>query len=247
MTAVRKATMNDDVSRGIGRRTLLTLSTAGLAALATACSTRLGGAATSEPVPAPAVAVGAGDSASPGGAAPLCVLVPETGEGPYYVPDAQIRSHIVEDRKGVPLRLDLTVVSTAHGCRPMSNVAVDVWQADALGRYSADGKTFLRGTQVTDAAGKLTFRTIVPGWYAHVAPHVHFKVRPDAHTQSSSQLFLPEELLLSVFAREPYSRREAPAHPNTRDDRFEAKGRSLTLRPVVDGAGYRASFVVGIA
>ncbi|MEV7730407.1 hypothetical protein AB0P15_37735 [Streptomyces sp. NPDC087917] len=163
------------------------------------------------------------------------------------MPDAQVRSRIVEDREGVPLRLDLTVVSTARGCRPMGDVAVDVWQADALGEYSADGLTFLRGTQVTDAAGKVTFETIIPGWYAHVAPHVHFKVRPDAHTESSSQLFLPEELLLSVFAREPYSQREAPGHPNTRDNRFDEKGRSLTLRPVADGAGYRASFVVGIA
>lgn len=146
----------------------------------------------------------------------------------------------------MPLHLDLTVVHAARGCRPLAGIAVDVWQADALGKYSADGATFLRGTQRTDASGKVSFRTIVPGWYAHIAPHVHVKVHPDARTEAATQLFLPEDLLRQVYRRDPYSRRKAPAHPNTRDDRFAAKGKLLTLGPVADGAGYRASFTIGL-
>lgn len=177
---------------------------------------------------------------------PACVLAPKTGDGPYYVPHARLRSDIVEDRGGVPLRLDLTVVRAARGCRPLAGIAVDVWHADALGTYSADGAAFLRGTQLTDATGTVSFRTIVPGWYAHVAPHVHVKVHPDAHTEAATQVFLPEELLRQVFRRDPYSRRRAPAHPNTRDDRFAAKGALMTLGPVAYGAGYRAAFTVGV-
>ncbi|MFF5447249.1 intradiol ring-cleavage dioxygenase [Streptomyces sp. NPDC012888] len=227
-----------------GRRVLLLAAgAAGIAALTSGCgSTTRHAHGTSAYRVSPAGLV---SHTTP--APPVCVLSPETGEGPYYVPDASLRSDITEDREGVPLRLDLTVVRATRNCAPLAGVAVDAWQADALGEYSSGGATYLRGTQLTDDAGRVTFRTIVPGWYAHVAPHVHVKVHPDADTEVSTQLFLPEELLLRVFSRAPYSARQAPAHPNLRDDRFESKGPHLTLDPIPDGTGYKASFTIGIA
>ncbi|SHM53782.1 hypothetical protein [Cryptosporangium aurantiacum] len=36
--------------------------------------------------------------------------------------------------------------------------------------------TYLRGYQVTDASGKVTFTTIVPGWYSPRVAHIHLKV-----------------------------------------------------------------------
>ncbi|MFJ6793494.1 intradiol ring-cleavage dioxygenase [Streptomyces sp. NPDC091268] len=226
------------------RRTLvLAAASTALAALAPACAGRevaagAGGRAPAEP------AAGTG---GPSGPPPACVLTPESSQGPYYAPGSPVRSAVVEDREGVPLRLDLRIVRSSRGCAPLVGAAVEIWQADAVGTYSAHGATYLRGTQTTDRNGLVTFRTLVPGWYAHLAPHVHFKVRPDRHTEVSSQLFLPEDLLRTVYAGAPYSRREAPAHPNARDDRFAAKGPLMTLQPVKDGAGYRAAFVVGIA
>ncbi|MFD8980595.1 intradiol ring-cleavage dioxygenase [Streptomyces sp. NPDC059564] len=218
------------------RRTLLLAAgTTAITTLASACAGRRTGTEA------------AGRAPAAQGVTPACVLAAETGEGPYYTPKSRIRSDVTEDREGVPLRLDLHVVRASKGCAPLAEVAVDIWQADASGTYSQRGATYLRGTQTTDAQGRVSFRTIVPGWYAHIAPHVHFKVRPGARTEVSSQLFLPEGLLKTIYAGEPYSRRKAPAHPNTRDDRFAAKGAELTLDPVRDGAGYRASFVIGIA
>ncbi|CAM5613606.1 dioxygenase family protein [Streptomyces avidinii] len=147
----------------------------------------------------------------------------------------------------MPFRLDLTVVRVSAGCRPVADAAVDVWHADPSGAYSTGGASFLRGTQVTDGSGRSTFRTIVPGWYAGLAPHIHFKVRPDRRTGTTSQFFFPEPLLLQVYARPPYAERRAPKHPNARDDRYRASGAAMTLAPVPDGDGYRAAYTVGIA
>lgn len=224
------------ISRTSRRTILLAAGSAGVAALTAACSR-------------PAATRGAAGqpSAPAGSTAPACVLTAESGAGPYYLDLDRVRSDITEGRDGVPLRLDLTVVRASAGCRPAAGAAVDVWHADASGAYSTGGDSFLRGTQVTDAAGRCTFRTIVPGWYMGLAPHIHFKVRPDRRTETTSQFFLPEELLVKVYALDPYARRPAPAHPNTRDSRYQDSGATMTLSPVPDGKGYRAAYTVGIA
>ena len=46
-------------------------------------------------------------------AAGVCTLTPEQEVGPFYVPLERIRSNIVGTRKGVPLRLAITVVDSA--------------------------------------------------------------------------------------------------------------------------------------
>ncbi|MER5930742.1 intradiol ring-cleavage dioxygenase [Streptomyces sp. NPDC002054] len=236
--------MTDDGTSRTSRRTLLlaagSAGLAGLAGLATACA---GPAGSGEAARQPA---GPAGRASAGGT-PGCVLTPESGEGPYYVAKERIRSDITEGQAGMPLRLELTVVGMGSGCRPMPGVEIDVWQADSRGLYSEGKAAYLRGTQVTDSAGRCVFRTIVPGWYAGLAPHIHFKVRPDARSHTTSVFYLPEDMLLKVYAAQPYARRKAPAQPNGRDSRYRANGRAMTLSPVTDGAGYRAAFTVGIA
>ncbi|MGW7458874.1 dioxygenase family protein [Streptomyces sp. NPDC054797] len=234
------------ISRTSRRAVLLAAGSAGVAALVAACAgpPRTPGAAGQPSAPAlPATTPSAGKSAS----TPACVLTAESGAGPYYLDLDRVRSDIREGREGVPFRLDLTVVRVSAGCRPVAGAAVDVWHADASGTYSTGGDTFLRGTQITDDAGRCTFRTIVPGWYQGLAPHIHFKVRPERHTETTSQFFFPEELLAKVYALQPYARRPAPDHPNTRDDRYRASGAAMTLAPVPDGDGYRAAYTVGIA
>ncbi|MGA8029144.1 MAG: intradiol ring-cleavage dioxygenase [Bryobacteraceae bacterium] len=64
-----------------------------------------------------------------------CRLVPEQEVGPYYVSDELLRSNIVEGKPGVPLSLRLVVLH-AEDCKPLPNVAVDLWHCDALGLYS---------------------------------------------------------------------------------------------------------------
>ncbi|MEU6300859.1 intradiol ring-cleavage dioxygenase [Streptomyces erythrochromogenes] len=193
---------------------------------------------TRPPTPAPSKAAKA--------AAPACVLAVTAGAGPYYLDLDLVRSDITQGRTGVPLRLDLTVVRVPDGCRPLPSANVEVWHADADGDYSTGKDTFLRGTQTTDRTGHCVFHTIVPGWYAGLAPHIHFKVRPDTHTETTSQFFFPEDLLTQVYTRPPYAHRTPPEHPNQRDDRYRAAGATMTLTPTPHGNGYHAAYTIGI-
>ncbi|MEV7586233.1 intradiol ring-cleavage dioxygenase [Streptomyces erythrochromogenes] len=179
-------------------------------------------------------------------AAPACVLAVKAGAGPYYLDLDLVRSDITQGRAGVPLRLDLTVVRVPDGCRPLPSADVEVWHADADGDYSTGKDTFLRGTQTTDRTGHCVFHTIVPGWYAGLAPHIHFTIRPDTRTETTSQFFFPETLLTQIYTRPPYTRRTPPQHPNRRDDRYRAAGATMTLALTPDGNGYRATHTIGI-
>ena len=109
-----------------------------------------------------------------------CVASPEQTEGPYFVDERLDRSDIRADpadgsvSAGLPLALNLVISSVAAGtCAPLAGAMVDVWHCDVAGAYSDArdpgfntlGRKFLRGYQVADAAGRVRFTTIYPGWY----------------------------------------------------------------------------------
>jgi protocatechuate 3,4-dioxygenase beta subunit len=147
------------------------------------------------------------------------VLTPEAGEGPFYLDPKLIRSDITSSQPGAPLDLALQVVR-AGDCATLANARVDVWHADALGLYSgyerqsgvggistkaAVGQQYLRGTQFTDAAGHVQFRTIFPSWYGGRTPHVHFKVFLGGNEVVASQIFFPDEISKEIFSSvDPY-------------------------------------------
>ncbi|WP_254605636.1 hypothetical protein [Deinococcus sp. JMULE3] len=71
---------------------------------------------------------------------------------------------------GVPLTLTLKLVNTNGSCAPLRGYAVYAWHCTADGNYSmyssgVVGEDYLRGVQVSDAGGNVTFQTIVPGCY----------------------------------------------------------------------------------
>ena len=148
-----------------------------------------------------------------------CVLTPEAGEGPFYLDPKLIRSDITSKQPGAPLELALQVVRSGD-CATLANARVDVWHADALGLYSgyekqsgvggistkpAVGQQYLRGTQFTDVAGNVHFRTIFPSWYGGRTPPVHFKVFLGEHEVVASQIFFPDEISKAIFSSvEPY-------------------------------------------
>jgi protocatechuate 3,4-dioxygenase beta subunit len=148
-----------------------------------------------------------------------CVLTPEAGEGPFYLDPKLLRSDITSGQAGAPLGLSLQVVR-AGDCATLSGARVDVWHADALGLYSgyakqsgvggistepAVGKQYLRGTQLTDAKGRVQFRTIFPSWYGGRTPHVHFKVFLMNREVVASQIFFPDDINKEVFSQwQPY-------------------------------------------
>jgi protocatechuate 3,4-dioxygenase beta subunit len=143
---------------------------------------------------------------------------------------------------------------------------VDVWHCDAAGQYSGVndrmigfdtvGQKFLRGYQVTDAGGQARFTTIYPGWYQGRTVHIHFKVRTpataalakdSAHTyEFTSQLFFDDALTDRVFTQAPYASKGTRELRNAEDGIYREAGPQLVLAAAPEGAGYRASFDVGL-
>ena len=150
----------------------------------------------------------------------LCLLTPQSVEGPYYLDPHLVRSDIVEGRPGVPLRVQLRVIE-AGPCTPLPKTRVDIWHADARGIYSGYegqgdgrdlstvGEKFLRGTQFSDSGGWVAFDTIYPGWYAGRATHVHFKVFLDERSILTGQLYFPDALNEFIYTQVPAYRERA--------------------------------------
>ncbi|MFF4716712.1 intradiol ring-cleavage dioxygenase [Streptomyces eurythermus] len=78
-----------------------------------------------------------------------------------------------------------------------------------------DDLTWLRGIQMTDHQGFVTFRTVFPGWYTGRSVHVHTKVHTGGSRTSegytggrtchTGQFYFPEEPVEAVADTAPYS------------------------------------------
>jgi protocatechuate 3,4-dioxygenase beta subunit len=161
----------------------------------------------------------------------VCALSAEVTQGPYYLQHSLVRPNIAEGKSGFPLNLTMTVVDTTGSCAPLSGRPVEIWHCDAWGYYSGftsaspggavpalesegDPETFLRGVQVTDAQGHVTFTSIVPGWYSPRVTHIHVKVHQggdiettyeNGSTVHTTQLLFPDDVCQAYSALEPYS------------------------------------------
>jgi len=163
--------------------------------------------------------------------------------------------------EGVPMTLELTVADLANGGVPFAGVAVYVWHCTREGGYSlySDGITdqnYLRGVQVTDSAGKVSFTSIFPACYTGRWPHIHFEVYPDqaSITDSTaaiatSQVALPKDVCDTVFAQTGYeaSVSNLAQLSLTSDNVFGDDGGASQLATVTgDVKGYTVSLPVRI-
>ena len=226
--------------------------------------------------------LGCGDDAAVDGiAAPdsldSCTRIPQEPEGPFPADGSNgpnvlnqtgaIRSDIRSSfgglsgtADGVPLTIALTLVS-AESCAPLVNRAVYVWHCDKLGRYSlySDGVTnqnFLRGVQVTNADGKVTFTSIFPGCDEGRWPHIHFEVfltslsaTNASNKIATSQIALPKAACDLVYATPGYVQSIANLSQVTlASDSVFRDGASLELATVTGSvaAGFLASLTVAV-
>jgi protocatechuate 3,4-dioxygenase beta subunit len=95
---------------------------------------------------------------------------------------------------------------------PIAGAVVDVWQANAAGRYAherdpnpAPLDTKFQGWAImkTDADGRYAFRTIRPGAYPAEddwwrPPHIHFKVARRGYRELTTQMYFEGEALNDV-------------------------------------------------
>jgi len=191
-------------------------------------------------------------------AAPSCFLTPAETEGPYYFNANLIRRDITEGKTGTPLRMVLSVVN--QECVPIPNAMVDVWHCDKDGLYSGYagqgdnqqtstvGQTFIRGIQMTDAAGNAEFTTIYPGWYPGRATHIHFKVHLNAKTYVTSQFAFPESTNTAIYTTALYSARGQNPQKNSTDMVFRESSvlDHLLMEVAPEGDGYLGTLTIGI-
>lgn len=117
--------------------------------------------------------------------------------------------------------------------------------------------TYLRGVQVADAEGKVSFTSVFPGCYSGRWPHIHFEVYPDVdsitastNAIATSQLALPEDACTAVYAVSTYdgSARNLSQISLASDNVFGEDSGALQVATVTGGvaAGYKAALVVGV-
>lgn len=161
---------------------------------------------------------------------------------------------------GVPMTLTLTVQDLAAG-GAYEGAAVYVWHCTREGGYSlySDGVTdqnYLRGVQVADADGVVTFTSIWPACYDGRWPHIHVEVYPDegsitdsANAVATSQIAMPQEACEAVYATEGYDASVANLSAVSLDtDGVFSDGAELET-PTVTGsasAGYTVAMTVGV-
>ena len=184
----------------------------------------------------------------------------EQDEGPYHRDEQPLRRDLVEDRIGTGL--DLGVRLIRQGGTAVEGATVEIWQCDALGRYSGfpppddtvvvtagtapateylPKQSFLRGRQHTDPAGMVEFTTIYPGWYPGRTVHIHLMVHVDDVTLTT-QLYFPDEINDAVLASAPYAERPRSDTTNDTDGIFSTGGEPAVVDVAADGSdGYLAA------
>lgn len=163
---------------------------------------------------------------------------------------------------GIPLTLTLQLVNTASSCANLAGYAVYLWHCTRDGLYSlyssgVTGENFLRGVQVSDSGGKLSFLTIFPGCYAGRMPHIHFEIYPTlaaatgaGNKVKTSQIALPSAACQEVYATSGYGNSAANlAGISFASDNVFSDGTSLQMATLGGNTttGYSASLVVGIS
>ncbi|MFN8668730.1 MAG: intradiol ring-cleavage dioxygenase [Gemmatimonadaceae bacterium] len=221
---------------------------------------------------------GANNGSSSNGNNATCSTIPSETAGPYPgdgsngpnvlglsgVVRQDIRSSfggLSGTAAGVPLTVNLTLVSTAASCAALAGRAIYLWHCDRGGLYSlysagATNQNYLRGVQVTDDAGKVSFTSIFPGCYAGRWPHIHFEIYPSltaATAQSNvtkiSQLAFPKAACDAVYATSGYQASITNlAGVSLATDNVFSDGATLQLATMTGDAtaGYTAALQVSI-
>ena len=109
--------------------------------------------------------------------APPCTdraaVTPRRSDGGHYRPGAPERASLREPGLA-GTRLVIFGYVLFPDCRPVMGAVLDVWQADANGRYD-DAGWRLRGILHSDDSGRYMIETIVPGRVDGADPVVHIK------------------------------------------------------------------------
>lgn len=143
-------------------------------------------------------------------------------EGPYYKPDAPIRSVLRQQgMAGTPLTLSGLVLDRRG--RPLKGALLDFWQADNAGEYDNAGFR-LRGRLYTNDDGRYTVRTIKPLYYGDPddkrPAHIHVKASSGKSPVLTTQLYFKGDPWIS---NDPAVRPSLIMSPRTGSDGLTVK------------------------
>ncbi len=271
------------------RRALSLLGGAGLVALLTGCGGGGGSDSTSTTTTTGTTTTGStGSTGSTGGTSTggSCVDYATETNGPYPadgtntssgstsnvltssgVIRSDIRSSFISSTTqatGVPFTLTITL-QNATGCTPLSGYAIYIWHCNNTGQYSLydlPTESYLRGVQISDSNGQVTFTTIVPGCYDGRYPHIHFEVFTSQAAATSgtgrtaaliSQFAVPGDVCSTVYAAGGYGTsanalsRISLSSDNVFGDNTAAQIAAQTIAMTGSvSAGYTGTVTVGV-
>lgn len=137
---------------------------------------------------------------APSDCAAECGPTGATIEGPYYVrnvaPAVDINAHRA---RGKPMRVSGVVHGGVDGKTALAGASVEIWQCDSEGNYHPNGngdvsryrpaEINLRGVTKTDAQGRFSFDSIVPGTYGTRRRHIHWRFEASGHQAVTTQTY----------------------------------------------------------
>lgn len=268
-----------DIRTLMSRRTVLSLVGLGAGGAVLAACTPVASNAASTASPMPTVTSTPSPSATSAATTAVpAAEIPDETAGPYpgdgsNGPDALTDSGIVRQdirssigggttASGVPLTFSLNILDMASGDAPFAGVAVYAWHCNAAGGYSMyssgiEDETYLRGVQVADADGRVSFTSIFPGCYSGRWPHIHFEVYPtaadvtdSANAIATSQIALPQSACAAVYATAGYdgSAQNLAQTSLSTDNVFGDDGGALQIAAMTGDAasGYTATLTVRV-
>ena len=198
-------------------------------------------------------------------------VTPEGEIGPYFTDDSATgynRSNILSNldgtsaQTGIPLTLRIYIYDSENSFTAVAGAQVDIWHCNASGVYSNEsvestlGQSWLRGYQLTDSTGLVTFTTIIPGWYEGRTTHIHLRVRSKYSEASSTsdgtnttQLFFSQAVLDYIYTNvSPYNTKGKDTTTNVSDHVYtpEIKGEMLLTLTGDYTSGYAATFAINL-
>lgn len=228
-----------------------------------------------------------GSSGSSGTTTDSCSVIPGETAGPYpgdgtnsnssgtvnvLTMSGIVRSDITASfgdygdnvAEGVPMTVTLKLVNTASSCASLEGYAIYLWHCDRGGNYSlySSGVTdenYLRGVQVTDSNGEVSFTTIFPACYSGRWPHMHFEIYESLdeattgrNSVKTSQLAIPAAACNQVYgvATGYDASVNNFANVSLSTDNVFSDTQAATQLATVTGsnsAGYAATLTVGIS
>lgn len=118
--------------------------------------------------------------------------------GPYYRPDAPIRSNLIpENTTGEVLHLAGTIYRE-DGKSPLADALIESWQCDEHEKYDNTSDDYkLRGALKTGKDGKYAFKTIIPVPYNDGGDwrpaHIHLRISSDDHQDLITQIYFKDD------------------------------------------------------